>query len=244
MKRHLTMLLAASLCGFAWGTTAAGETPAVSAAYANVEVVSVDPSTRLVVIKNSNGVEETFELDANVAGTAGIKAGDRAILTVRGEPGRRRVSAIAKATEPRERSSGNAAVSPLATSAAGDGTRLEVKDRFTNQVAALSLQGQSVDALWASFVTSCDAKPASGAEGGRDWFGLWDGRVKSDLSSGFCRDLFNQIVTAGEGVKKGMAAAEEVARKTLDAGELREIKNLHAMNWEGFTLPAPAKLEP
>lgn len=240
MNRHWTLLLTA---GLVWGTTAAGETPAVTAAYANVEVVSVDPSTRLVVIKNSKGVEETFELDANVAGTAGIKAGDRAILTVRGEPGRRRVSAISKATDTSGRPPTNASGSPLVRSTNEDPARVEVRERFANQVAALSLQGQSVDALWSSFVTSCDAKQTSAVDGGRDWFGLWDGRVKSDLSSGFCRDLFNQIVSAGEGVKKGMAAAEEVARKTLDVSELRDIRTLHSMDWEGWTLPAPAKLE-
>jgi hypothetical protein len=51
-------------------------------------------------------------------------------------------------------------------------------------------------------------------------------------------------VTAGEGVKKGMAAAEEGVRKTLDPGEVRDIRTLYSMDWEGWTLPAPAKLQP
>ena len=68
-------------------------------------------------------------------------------------------------------------------------------------------------------------------------------RVRADLSSGFCRDLFNQIVTSGEGIKTAMAAAEDVARKSLAAGDIREICKLNSMDWEGWELPAPDKLE-
>ena len=66
----------------------------------------------------------------------------------------------------------------------------------------------------------------------------------ADLSSGFCRDLFNQIVSPGEGIKKGMAAAEDVARKTLDAGEMRDIRKLNSMDWDGWALSAPDRRDP
>jgi hypothetical protein len=245
MKHRLTLLVTATLTALVWGTTASGEGPKVAAAYAGVEIVSIDPSTRLIVIKNSEGVEETYELDANVAGALDVKAGDRAIVTVRGEPGRKRVSAISKATQGPSAPTARANASPAPRLANEEPGRSDsdMRERFASQVAALSQQARSIDAKWSSFVTSCDAKPTSGKGGGREWFGLWDGRVKADLSSGFCRDLFNQIVSSGEGIKKAMAAAEEVARKTLDAGDLREIRTLNSMDWEGWALPAPAKLE-
>jgi hypothetical protein len=194
------------------------------------------------VIKGSTGAQETLEFDDGLAGPAGVKAGDRVILTVRGEPGRRRVSAITKMTGKPAPAAPRASSSALpgATSPSG----ASVREHFANQVASLSQQAVAIDGVWTSFVSSCDAKPSASVDGGRDWFGLWDGRVKADLSGGFCRDLFNQIVTAGEGIKKGMASAEDVARKTMDAGEVRDIRRLHSMEWDGWELPAPDKLQP
>ena len=58
------------------------------------------------------------------------------------------------------------------------------------------------------------------------------------------RDLFNQIVASGEVIKNGMAAAEAVVRSTLTAGEIRDIRKLSLMDWDGWTLPAPPKREP
>jgi hypothetical protein len=222
---------------------ASGQERAVPPAYANVEVVSIDPSTRLVVIKNSKGAQETFELDDLLAGVPGVKSGDHVMMTVRGEPGRKRISAITKvgASPAPASSNSSAATSPPKNP---DPARDEMRERYADKVANLSQQARATDVLWSSFVTSCDAKQTSSAEGSRDWFGLWDARVKADLSSGFCRDLFNQIVSSGEGVKKAMGAADDVARKTLEAGEMRDIRKLNSMDWEGWTLPAPDKLAP
>ncbi len=228
-------------CLLTMGSAAAQETTAPT--YSNVQVVSIDPVTRLVVIKNAKGANETFELDDAVAGGAGVKAGDRVMVTVRGEPGRRRVSAISKVgANPVPVVS----PSPLVTPRAGlvDPAHVEMRDRFASQVAAISQQARSIDGVWASFQTSCDVRPISTPPGAREWFGLWDQTVKADLSSGFCRDLFNQMVTAGEGVKKSMAAAEDVARKSLTPEEVRDVRKLNSMDWDGWALPAPDKLEP
>ena len=75
--RNAWHFLSAGLMLFARGGTASGQEPAVPACYANVEVVSVDPVPRLVVIRNSEGTQETFDLDDGLAGAAGVKAGDR-----------------------------------------------------------------------------------------------------------------------------------------------------------------------
>jgi hypothetical protein len=241
MRNRAVVLLVGMFVG---GAVAA---PAISArsvppVYANVEVLSVDAATRVVVIRNSKGARETFVLDDELGGAAGVKAGDHVMLTVRGEPGRQRISAITRVTASPAPPAVMAASTPPA-SRGTDVTRGEIRDRFAAQVSLLSQQARPVDSNWASFVTSCDVKESSSSEGGRDWFGLWDGRAKADLSSGFCRDLFNQIVTAGEGIKRGMVAAEDVARQTLPVGEMRDILKLNSMEWEGWALPAP-KLEP
>jgi hypothetical protein len=244
MWNRVAFALAAGSLLFVRGALASGQDRAVTPVYTNVEIVSIDSVTRLVVVKNSKGAEETLEFDDGVAGTPGVKVGDRVMMTVRGEPGRRRISAITKVTEGAAKAKVNASASTASVPQDSDLAPNGVREHFANQVANLSQQARAIDAVWGSFVTSCGAKPSSSVEGGRDWFGLWDGRVKADLSGGFCRDLFNQLITSGEGIKKGMAAAEDVARKTMDAGEVRDIRRLNSMDWDGWELPAPDKLQP
>src|SRR5689334_3593650 len=71
--------------------------------YSNVQVVSIDTASRTLVIRNSKGQRESLPFDDLLAGTGGIKAGDRVIVTVLGGPGRKRVSAISLArTTPAE----------------------------------------------------------------------------------------------------------------------------------------------
>lgn len=214
-----------------------GETPT----YSNVRVVSIDAARRTVVLRTAEGRNETLVFDDLLQSTGGIKAGDLVIVTVRGGPGRQRVSAISLARKP-------PAASPAKQSEPRrlivGPARMEMRDRFAKAVAVISDDARSVDASWASFVTACEVRQPETTSGGREWFGLWDGRVQADYSGGFCRDLFNQIVSAGEGIKNAMAAAESVVWDTLDPGEIRDIRTLYNMNWGGWTLPPPARRDP
>lgn len=65
---------------------------------------------------------------------------------------------------------------------------------------------------------------------GRDWYRLWEeGAARMDLSSGACRDLFNQVVARGEAVKGAMVAAEDAARKgDVSPGEARDVRRRHS----------------
>ena len=225
------MLLAVSAVSAQTGV----ETPT----YVNAQVVSIDPARRTLVIRNSKGQKTSMVFDDLLAGAGGIKAGDKVIVTVRGGPGRQRVSAIslARTTPAASPTPGTAQPGPVSE-------RTRAREAFARQVASISQDARGVDASWASFVTACKVIQPETMSGGRDWFGLWDGRVQADYSGGFCRDLFNQIVSAGEGVKKSMAAAESAVQGLLDPGELRDIRTLHNMNWDGWTLPSPARREP
>ena len=213
--------------------------------YTNAQVISVDSQRRVVVLRTSAGARETLTLDDILAGTGNIKAGDNVMVTLRGAPGVRRISAISLMTST-SRPAPVPTVAPQPSLAPGRsaGERAEARKRYTDQVAALSQQAQSVDATWNNFVTACAVKPVSNEGGGRDWFGLWDGRVSADYSGGACRDLFNQIVTAGEGIKKAMAAAESGIEEFMTPGEVRDIRRSHSMNWDGWLLGAPARKEP
>lgn len=240
MKNH-TLVLAVGLTLFLEGGQVSAQTDPPR--YTNVEFVAVDPSRRVVVIKDSGGAQRTLQMDDLLVGAGGMKAGDRVTLTLRGAPGNWRVSAISTAAA----SSPTAIVgaSPRSTGRLPTGERARVQARggFARQVASLSRDARSTDATWASFVTSCNVKPVS-AHGGREWFGLWDGRVQADYSNGTCRELFNQMVASGEVIKTGMAAAEDVARKTLTPGEMRDIRSRSRMDWDGWALPAPPRREP
>jgi hypothetical protein len=215
-----------------------GSDPAI---YSNVELVSVDPARRIIVVKSPRGVTETFDMDDLLRSTGSVRAGDRVIITIRGGLGRRRISAISRSTATPAAVVVSAA--PLATIATADDPPAAVKAAFARQVASLSQDARPIDGMWTSFVTSCRVKPVN-ANDGRAWFGLWDGRVQADYSSGPCRELFNQMVAAGEVIKGGMAAAEDVARKTLTPGNIRDIRKVSLMDWDGWTLPAPQKREP
>lgn len=220
------------------GVTSAQETPT----YSNVEVVSVDAARRIVVLRNSRGLNESFILDDLLAGPGNVRAGDRVIVTMRGGPGRKRISAmsVVSASAPTT----VVTPSPVRRPITSELLRTEARESFSRRVATLSQEARPVDTAWSAFVTACDVKPVSNQGGGRDWFGLWDGRVQADYSGGQCRELFNQIVSAGEAIKKGMAAAEEVVKDTLTPGEVRDIRTTHAMNWDGWTLSAPSRREP
>lgn len=224
---------------------AQAETPT----YATAVVMSVDAQRRIVVLKTASGATETLMLDDLLAGTGGFKTGDRVIATVLGGPGRRRVSAMSlaaspQAAAPRPASTPLAAPRPSLPPGKTAAERAEARTRYADQVAALSRQAQGVDGMWNNFVTACKVKPVSNDGGGRDWFGLWDGRVFADYSGGECRGLFNQIVSAGEGIKKAMAAAESGIEEYITAGEVRDIRKTHSMNWDGWLLAVPQRKEP
>jgi|JI10StandDraft_1071094.scaffolds.fasta_scaffold46060_11 hypothetical protein len=239
-----TLCLSASLLMVASAVSAQDvETPT----YSNARIVSVDPALRLVVL-SVGGVRESLTLDDLMPGTGSFKAGDFVIVTVRGGPGRKRISAMTLAP-PRTpvAASPNPPVQtsqsprpPLRT----EQERREARIGYAARVAALSRQAASVDGLWSSFVAGCAVKPVSNDGGGREWFGLWDGRVFADYSGGQCRDLFNQLVTNGEVIKSAMIGIEQNIEDWLTPGEIREIRRSHSMNWDGWTLPAPPRRDP
>jgi len=240
-QAHLAVFLTAWLAVPA-DVTGAQATPR----YTNAELVSVNPQTRLLVIKGTDDRQRTLTLDDNVTGLEDLRAGDHVILTLREESGMTRVSSIAKSQA--STSSPTPPSSSTAPSAGGPAETGAVVGpalhAFTDRVAALSQQAGQVDALWNDFRTTCNVTLRSSYADGRDWFSLWDKTAQIDVSSGTCRDLFNQIVGRGETVKAGMTGAEEAARKAaLAPGDLREARRRYSMEWGGWGLPAPDPLK-
>jgi len=206
--------------------------------YTNAEVVKVRTQERLLVIKNNDGVEQTLELDDQVVGIGELRPGDRVILTLRGEPGRARIESLAKA----EAASTRVAAQEQPRAVVDDsGEETRAASAFEARVVAAAQQSVRVDSLWNSFRTSCNVLLRSGGayEGSRPWLSLWDGQAQVDLSSGNCRDLYNQIVGYGQAVNEAMADAEDAAARVLAPGRIREIERRHSLEWGGWGRGAP-----
>jgi hypothetical protein len=224
----------------AWVSAAGVKAEQATSRYTNAELVSINTQTRLVVIKNTTGREQVLKLDDTVTGFEGLRAGDRVILTLREEPGMTRISSIAKGVG--RAPSANPATTRAPAEATGPAS--PGLDAFAEQVATLAQQADRVDALWDDFKTTCSVTLRSSYADGRDWFSLWDNAAQVDVSSGACRDLFNQVVGRGEAVKGGMVRAEEAARAAnLVPGELRATRRRHSMEWSGWGGPAPELLK-
>jgi hypothetical protein len=223
----------------AWGSAAGVRAQQATSRYTNAELVSISPQTRLVVIKDATGREQVLKLDDTVAGFEGLRAGDRVILALRGEPGMTRIASIAKSV------GRPPSVDPPTTRAPAEASTPSPElDAFAEQVATLAQQADRVDALWDDFRTTCSVTLRSSHADGRDWFSLWDNTAQVDVSSGACRDLFNQVVGRGEAVKGGMVRAEEAARvANLVPGDLRATRRRHSMEWSGWGGPAPELLK-
>ncbi|MEO5760826.1 MAG: hypothetical protein ABIR28_00815 [Vicinamibacteria bacterium] len=243
MKNRIAFILGAGLLIGASTAQAAWQQGAEAASYSNVELVSVDPARRVVVVKDARGRRETLLMDDTLGSVGSVKPGDRVIITVRAGAGQRYLSAIAKSAGS---SSGRvlATTAPVRTTATPIvGDKTAAKAAFASLVSSISNDAKPIDGMWAAFVTTCNAKSSSTGDG-RPWFGLWEGSVQADYSAGQCRELFNQMVAAGEATKQGMVSAEESARKSLTAGEIRNIRKMSLMDWDGWGLAAPQKREP
>ncbi len=207
--------------------------------YSNAQVLGVDVTGRTLVIRNAKGLEEKLQLDDSLAGFGDIKAGDRVILTLRTGPGWARVSSIVKSRAvPATKIEAAAASSSPPTVSPVDDSQARA---FGAQVARLADQADSVDRVWNEFRSACNFKEGSPPE--RGWIVLWQGSVRADLSGGFCRDLFNQIIDLSEPINAAMTAAEDVARRSLSPGEIREIRRQYRMDWDGWGQTPPKRLE-
>jgi hypothetical protein len=127
--------------------------------YTNAELVSINAQTRVAVIKNTDGKQQTLQLDDAVAGFESLRAGDRVILTLREEPGMTRISSIVKS-----QGASTAAKVPARRPAAEKTVAVPPGlSAFADRVAALGQQAGQVDALWSDFTTGKPDASASTA---------------------------------------------------------------------------------
>jgi hypothetical protein len=282
MKRILFFAIVALLAGAA-GLHAQGPQ---ALTMTNAFVVSVDPAQRIMVIKNTDGRQQTVELDDQIAGFGGIRAGDEVVLSLRKGPGRDRIMAMEKSA-PTTTSSSRTTTSttrtttsrpPTTTTQSGasgtatspalppvkEETRVTTSTNreetravnpngeaaaaarneaalgsYNDRVAALAQQASEVDRLWGEAVRVCNATVDANYNG-REWVSLWDRQVRLDTSTGACREILNQVITAGEAINSGMASAQDAAQRAgLSAGDLRDVNQRYSMDWGGWGTKTP-----
>jgi hypothetical protein len=253
--RILPSVAAALVLGaaFAVGSPARAAQSLETPTYTTAKVVSIDLQNRMLVFRASDGKAQTAKLDDTVAGfPVGIRPGDQVIVSLRSEPGMPRVSSIVKSAPPSAanapRPAPRATPAPQTEPTTGPvvllGADSPAGRAFDERVGAIALDANRVDGLWSAFRNSCDAKLTGSFGGSREWTSLWTNQAKGDLSSGFCRDLFNQIVGLGDTVSKAMAGAEDGVRETLLPGAIREIRLRHSMDFSGWGSPPPERQKP
>jgi hypothetical protein len=213
--------------------------------FTNAKVLKFDVQNRLIKVRLPDGTEQTAELDDNVVGFADIAVGDSVLLTMRDEPSRPRVSRIVKAvTAPAPRVAARPASEVVAAPAGGLVLTNSAEVAFRDRMQALAQQADAVDRLWNGFKGPCKADESASYEGAREWLLLWDNPQGADLSGGFCRDLFNQIVDRGTTIGSGVVAAEKEAQRTLSPEEIRQVSRSYSLDWSGWGRTAPKRVEP
>ena len=235
--------LAIMACGVALALAGSSALAQQTPKYTNAEVVKVRSQERLLVIKNADGVEQTLELDDHVVGIGELRPGDRVILTLRGEPGRSRIESFSKS----EASLKSGASQKSGRRRRGR-SRSSGRARWSTTPARRLAPATPSMRAWPRSPRNRSASTASGAasrpcnvllrggaayDGARPW-SLWDGVAQVDLSSGNCRDMYNQIVSLGQAVNEAMADAEDTAGRVLSPGRIREIERRHSLEWGGW----------
>ncbi|MGC4083193.1 MAG: trypsin-like peptidase domain-containing protein [Vicinamibacterales bacterium] len=108
--------------------------------------------------------------------------------------------------------------------------------RFERTLDGLSRVADALDDEWRRFRMGCGGRAARGASGSREWFGLWAATRQADTElSASCRGLRDSIVGRGAALDEAMRQADEAARQAgVFPGSLREARQRHAMDWDGW----------
>jgi hypothetical protein len=215
-------------------TASAEETPT----YTNGRVITLDTAQRTLVVETAGGEKQKLELDDNTAGFGDIKSGDRVILMINGAPGRQRVSSISKVTASLPQPAPPTPRSTLPKATAGRPRRPAVSQREGGRRGSASRTGRQPVEHVQGHLRSHHERPI------RRWPRMVRplGRPGAGGSlERLRRDLYNQIIGQGEAVKTQMAAAEDVARRSLAPGAFGSRRR-YALEWEGWGVSAPERL--
>jgi hypothetical protein len=192
------------------------QAPQASPMYTNAEVVRVDTRARTLTYRGTSGpvVAAAAEGEA-VASLAGLKRGDRVILTYRDAPSAsgRRITGIRPTTEARALApSAREAVETAPVAAAsrpGPGS-------FDASAFGVAATAGQVDRAWANHRQLCVTREEPVNARGREWFGLLDGSLPRPTDD-TCGTSFDAVAAVARDFE---AQLEKLRATARDAGVL------------------------
>jgi S1-C subfamily serine protease len=125
------------------------------------------------------------------------------------------------------------APSPAAAPSSGDAARELGTRTYEQTVAELARRADSLDARWRSFVGVCYRGPSSNFD--RPWFALFDARAMQGVVPQGCNSSFAEIRQAADGIRDGIRAADEVARRAdVLPGTRRDVLRKNRLDYAGW----------
>jgi len=125
------------------------------------------------------------------------------------------------------------APSPAAAPSSGDAAREQGTRTYEQTVAELARRADSLDTRWRSFVGACYRGPISNFD--RPWFALFDARAMQGVVPQGCSSSFAEIRTAADGIRDGVRAADEAARRgDVLPGTRRDVLRKYRLDYAGW----------
>ncbi|MFI5179756.1 MAG: S1C family serine protease, partial [Vicinamibacterales bacterium] len=125
------------------------------------------------------------------------------------------------------------APSPAATPSSGDEGRAQGTRTYEQTVAELARRADSLDARWRSFVGVCYRGQIVNFD--RPWFALFDARAMQGVVPQGCTASFADIKQMADGIRDGVRAADEAARRAdVLPGTRRDVLRRNRLEYPGW----------
>ncbi|MET0556152.1 MAG: hypothetical protein ABW221_24140 [Vicinamibacteria bacterium] len=205
------------------------QTPSVSASpmYMNAEVVRVDTSAKTLTFRGTGGQSVLAAEGSAVESLAGLKAGDKVILTYRDAPSAsgRRITGIRPTTE-----------SAAPVSAAVDRTPAPLPaavpapapaSSFDGSASAVAALAGQVDRVWATHRQLCVKGTGPANARGREWFAMLDGSMPRPTDD-TCGKSYDTVASAAADFKTQLDKLRATATAAgVLPGDLRDTLQRH-----------------
>jgi hypothetical protein len=201
------------------------QTPSTSASpmYMNAEVVRVDPSARTLTFRGAGAGQSTLTAEGSaVTSLAGLKAGDKVILTYRDAPssGGRRITGI-RPTSESAAAPAPAPAAPASVAAPAPVTR-PATGAFDGSASAVAATAGQVDRAWATHRQLCVKGTEPVNARGREWFALLDGSMPRPTDD-TCGKSYDTVATVANDFKAQLDKLRATATASgVLPGELRD----------------------
>ena len=182
--------------------------------YMNAEVVRVNASAGTLTFRGTNGQAVLVTEGEAASSLAGLKRGDKVILTYRDAPAAagRRITSIRPTTESKAPAMVHAAVAPGPVAAPAPPAR----GSFDGSAFAAAATAGQVDRAWVSHRERCITRGAPVNALGREWFAVLDGSMPRPTDD-TCGQSYDTVAAVARDFQ---AQLDKLRASAADAGVL------------------------